>query len=99
MKLKRIDSLRRLVIPKKICTKFNMKEYQELELTIEYGHICIKIFDSNDISKRPYVGIVRKLDSLNRIVIPAEYLKCLEITQYTLLSMDIVNDKIVISAL
>ena len=77
--LKRIDQSRRICIPKKLSKKLGWKSEEELEITIEYGFIVIKQFDSTDISKKRYCGIVRKLDVLNRIVIPEEYVKVLGI--------------------
>lgn len=50
-----------------------------LNLLIEYGKICIKKFERENIQKKPYIGIVRELDDLRRVVIPAEYLRVLEI--------------------
>ena len=76
---RKLDKLRRVTIPTALFKMLKFKEFQEVEITIEYGFICIKAFDSNEIAKRPHIGVVRNLDYLKRIVIPAEYLKVLKI--------------------
>lgn len=76
--IRTLDKLRRICIPKDFLNNLNIWSY--VELTIEYGQICIKKFEFNDLKSRRFIGIVRKIDSLNRIVIPMEYLSILGIS-------------------
>lgn len=75
----KIDKLMRFHIPSKVTKGLNIVVGDELELTIEYGNICIKRFESSNIKKRAYIGTVRKLNKVNRIQIPIEFLRILEI--------------------
>lgn len=80
MEKRKITKGRRLNIPSKFLDELELSaEWQEVELTIEYGKICIKKFERENIQKKPYIGIVRELDDLRRVVIPAEYLRVLKI--------------------
>lgn len=76
---RKIDKAGRLRIPDCYFKQLEMHEYQEIEITIEYGKICIKKFERGNIDLKPYVGIVRTLDELYRVSIPSEYLKLLGI--------------------
>lgn len=69
------DSLWRIYIPKKIINELKLSQNQEMEITLEYGEICLKKFQQEDIRKRKFVGIVRSIDSYYRINIPREYMK------------------------
>lgn len=76
---RKMDRLGRIGIPSKVSKKLGFLENQELEITIEYGEICIKKFQREDVQKKQYVGIVRKMDPVNRVCIPREYLDVLKI--------------------
>ena len=89
MLTRKMDKLRRIVIPNDVYMRLKLKEYQNMEMTIEYGCICIRVHNEKDIEKRPYVGIVRGLDQLHRIVIPKEYLKVLNLKENTRFVMEL----------
>lgn len=95
----KLDNARKIFIPRKLCNLLKIKEHQEVELTIEYGCICIKKFDSNNIASRPHVGVVRYLDAQHRVVIPKEYLNCIHIELDSKLQLDFRNNKIIIKTL
>ena len=91
----KIDSQRRLFFPEWICERYAITEYQPLEITIEYGGICIKKFESSeDVLNKPYTGIVRKTTSKCRLSIPKEFCEVLGIDQDSLLIVDLKNNKI-----
>lgn len=88
MEKRKITKGRRLNIPSKFLDELELSaEWQEVELTIEYGKICIKKFERENIQKKPYIGIVRELDDLRRVVIPAEYLRVLGIERGDILQL------------
>lgn len=88
---RKVDTLGRLHIPKKISTRLGLVECDSVEITIEYGKICIKKFQENiDINAMPYIGIVRNVSLVNRVVIPKDYLYTLKITPNT--DLDLVLD-------
>lgn len=70
----RINHLRRILLPFKYRTDLNIGEGTLMEISIEYGKLHIKPFEnSGDICSRPHIGMVRYVDSVGRVVIPAEY--------------------------
>lgn len=91
----------RICIPQKMCKELNFSECEEVEITIEYGYLCVKKFDAQEISKKPYIGIVRKLDLQHCLRIPTEYLKTLHIlpNRYVQFELDKAEQKIKISSL
>ena len=95
---RKLDNLGRIVIPKSFFRELKFSEWQDVEITIEYGKICAKAYKEDDgIEKRPYVGIVRGLDQLHRLTIPAEYLKVLDMDKRTYYELSIKDGKIIIS--
>lgn len=71
---RKLDYLGRFTIPKIVVDKLEFEKFQELEIIVEYGKICLRKFDSrSDVSNRPYLGIVRRIDEANHIMIPVEY--------------------------
>ena len=86
----KIDSKRRMLIPAWVCKLYEIDQKQLLEITVEYGWLCIKKFDSEvDVSKRPYTGIIRSFYSQNRIGIPREFCELLNINEDTSLEIDV----------
>ncbi len=94
---RKFDALGRLVIPAKICHELQFEKSQKVEITIEYGKICIKKYKQRDIQKVPYLGIIRALDSLNRVVIPSEYVRVCKIEKGDNLKISMLGEKIEIS--
>ena len=91
---RRIDHLRRIVIPSKLRNELKFEKYQEVEITIEYGCICIKAFNSSNINEKSYIGIVRRIDELGRICIPADYLNVLKIEKNTEFIITLIGEKV-----
>ena len=75
----RMDSLRRIHVPVEFCRNLGVDKGDELQITIEYGKIHIRKFCRKDIEKQKYIGVVRELQSVCRITIPAEYTRVLGI--------------------
>lgn len=72
---RRIDNVGRVCIPSQFINELRLFQNQQVEITVEYGEVCIKKFQRKDLETRQFVGIVRNLDSLHRISIPTEYIK------------------------
>lgn len=92
-----IDELGRLLIPVKIRRELQFEAYQEVEITIEYGKICIKKYEQQDIKKVPYLGMIRALDKQDRLVIPRDYMRVCKIERYREVEISLVGEKIEIS--
>lgn len=87
-----IDSKRRLYIPRSVCKLYEINKKELMEISVEYGWLCIQKFDSKvDISKRPYTGIVRWFYPRNRIGIPEEFCDLLGINEDVSLEINL-ND-------
>lgn len=89
-----IDGLGRIKIPIKVTRKLNYMpktstNAQKLEITLEYGKICLRKFEEKDIEKRSNVGIVRSVDDCSRVVIPPEFRTILNIDKYTELNGEV----------
>lgn len=95
--VRRLDGLRRVVIPIEIYRELEFQDWQEVEITIEYGKICVKKYEHQDIKQVPYIGMVRRLDNLHRIVIPIEYMMVCKIEENTDLKFLLIGEKIEIS--
>lgn len=95
MILRKIDSMRRIAIPSAVFRELGFTMWQEVEIKIEYGTICIRKFDRKNIQERECIGIVRNfLDEVHHVVIPVEYLKVLGIEKNTMVSLTVENDTI-----
>ena len=94
---RKIDKFGRILIPNCIFRKLNFSELQYVEITIEYGKLCIKDYENSALEQRPYVGIVRSIDTVHRVTIPREYLKILEMDLKTYCELSVEGEKIIIS--
>lgn len=97
MLTRKIDKVGRICIPKRYLEPLEINRRQEMEITIEYGKIYVKKFSKDNLKERQYVGIVRRIDSINRIIIPVEFLKLLNIGYEKYVLLDLKDDKIQIS--
>ena len=80
--MKKIDHMGRFTIPKEAFDELEFEKFQEVEITIEYGKICLRKFDPTiELDEKPYLGIVRRLDERNHISIPTEYRSVLGINE------------------
>ncbi|MBE5822262.1 MAG: AbrB/MazE/SpoVT family DNA-binding domain-containing protein [Clostridiales bacterium] len=64
-------------IPKDLSQKLGINVHDELEITFEYGQICIRKLQRENINLREYVGIIREMGTANKVSIPEEYIKLL----------------------
>ncbi|MBE5822265.1 MAG: hypothetical protein E7311_06760 [Clostridiales bacterium] len=98
---RRMDSLGRLTLPRKFMDDLAYAPYQPVEIIMEYGKIAIRKFEENEVNvaRLPKFGIVRKLDVVNRVVIPKEYFYFLGIRsgERQLLNVDLIGNVIYIS--
>lgn len=76
---RKMNNARRVVIPSEFFNELGLSQNQEMEITIEYGELCIKKFQPEDMQSKQFIGIVRCIDSFHRITIPAEYFQLLGI--------------------
>lgn len=97
MKQQKIDSFRRFVIPKIYFDELHLYVGQTMEITIEHGNICMKPFYMESIKSRPFIGMVRRIDHLHRIVIPAEYMNVVGFLTMKKYDITKENEKIIIS--
>lgn len=94
---RKIDHLRRILIPINLFKELEFSERQKVELSIEYGELFIRKFQEENWQTRPFVGLVRSIDALHRVVIPAEYLQLLEITPGDIVNLELKESSIKIS--
>ncbi len=95
--LRPVDNLDRIVIPKELCNTLDIKPKTPMEIFVKESKIVLKkhIFDEGTI--KGGTGIVRKVDGLDRIVIPKEICKALEIKPKTKLEIFVEEDMIILS--
>ena len=91
---KKIDSFRRVKIPTCFFKEQNFSERQPLEISIQFGEICIEKFQKETVQTKPFTGIVRNLDSVHRIVIPSEYLDILDLKPGTNVNLEVTGNLI-----
>ena len=76
---RRLDNKGRITIPISLFRKLGFDDKQLVEITVEYGKICLKKFYKFCIQDIAFIGIVRPLDAYRRLNIPVDYLKILDI--------------------
>ncbi len=85
--VRRMDDLGRVVIPKEIRRTMNLKELDEMEISIQ---------NENEIVARKFVpgnvGNIRNIDELGRVVIPKEIRRRLSINESDPLEFFIQNN-------
>lgn len=97
MKPRKIEQTNnRISIPSKLRKEMNISIDQPLEISIEYGLLCVQPFNGEKIHERPFVGIVRLLDNNGRITIPSEYLEVLDYSPNDRFEVFAQNEKIII---
>lgn len=101
MTKRKISNFKRLCIPQKFCKVLDFAPCEQVEITIEYGFLCIKKFNPHEINKRPYIGIVKNLDSQHCVRLPSSYLELLNMKphDYVKLEVDSGEKKIKISSI
>lgn len=69
-----------------------------MELSIEYGELFIRKFQEENWQTKPFVGVVRSIDTLHKVVIPVEYLRLLKnLAPGDILNLDLKENSIKIS--
>ena len=91
---RKFQKFNRIGIPNKFFNELGLSQNQEMEIIFEYGQICIKKFDRENIQERPYIGIVKRIDNLHRLVIPIEYLSLQGIEPGEMITLEIENETI-----
>jgi len=74
-----LEKLGRICIPKIIADNIGLVPKTEVEVFISHGEICIRKYDASNLKNAEFTGIIRRLDPLNRVTIPKEYLSILNI--------------------
>lgn len=79
--VRHVDNLDRIVIPKELCRTLGIEPKSPLEIFVENSRIVLKKHETPQTASRGKgnTGIVRYVDSLDRIVIPKEICKILSI--------------------
>ena len=80
--VRHVDNLDRIVIPKELCNTLGIEPKGALEIFVDGVYIILQKHEGNEgvvKSAKGNTGIVRHVDSLNRIVIPKEICKKLSI--------------------
>ena len=67
------EAVGRVRIPIQFSKQLGISAGDEVQLIIEYGKICVKKFEREKFKDYSKLGIVRKLDSVDRICVPREY--------------------------
>ena len=95
--IRKLTKKKEINIPKRFLEKLGCDGIgQQLEIIVEYGKISIKPFNPNNVEVRPYVGIVRTLNSNFKLRIPNEYLEMLGFDIVCYYEVVLVNQKIII---
>ena len=91
--VRHVDNLDRIVIPKELCKTLGIEPKGALEIFVNATQIILQKHEDNG-SKT--TGIVRRVDSLDRIVIPKEICKKLGIEPKDALEIFVDETKIVL---
>ena len=91
--VRHVDNLDRIVIPKELCKTLGIEPKGALEIFVNDTQIILQKHEENG-SKT--TGIVRRVDSLDRIVIPKEICKKLGIEPKDALEIFVDETKIVL---
>lgn len=93
---RKILSAGRFVIPRKFADKLGIKKFEDLEISIKYGNLCISKFDKNKFKQKSNTGIIRKPNSDLIIQIPKEYMKLLNLKENDFVECYLKGNRIII---
>lgn len=93
---RKILSAGRFVIPRKFAGKLGIKKFENLEISVKYGDLCISKFDKRNLKQKSHVGIIRKPNSDLIIQIPKEYMKLLRLKENDFVECYLKDNKIII---
>ena len=96
--VRHVDNLDRIVIPKELCRTLGLEAKASLEIFIKDSRIVLKKHPISDVSAttKGNLGIVRRIDALDRIVIPKEICKVLEILPKDAMEIFVEDDKLIL---
>jgi len=94
--LRPVDNLDRIVIPKELCKTLEIEPKTPMEIFVEESRIVLKKHEFNEGTVKGSTGIVRRVDGLDRIVIPKEICKALAIRPKSLLEIFVEGELIVL---
>ncbi len=79
--VRQVDNLDRIVIPKELCKTLGIEPKSPIEIYVQDGRIVLKKYEvvEGPFKAKGSLGIVRQVDALDRIVIPKEICKILDI--------------------
>ena len=92
-----MDTLNRIFIPAPLRKQLFLKEKELMEITLQHGQLYLQKFVEEGWKERPFVGIVRAMDSLGRVCIPTEYCKLLNFQPSTWYQYSLVDSTILIT--
>ena len=96
--VRHVDNLDRIVIPKELCKTMDIEPKGALEIFVNDTQIILQKHEENALkTTTESTGIVRRVDSLDRIVIPKEICKKLGIEPKDALEIFVDETKIILS--
>jgi len=96
--VRHVDNLDRIVIPKELCKTMDIEPRKPLEIFVSDTQIILQKHEENaPKTGAESTGIVRRVDSLDRIVIPKEICKKLGIEPKDALEIFVDETKIILS--
>ena len=95
--VRHVDNLDRIVIPKELCKTMGIEPKGALEIFVNEAQIILQKHEDNGLkTDSKSTGIVRRVDSLDRIVIPKEICKKLGIEPKDALEIFVDETKIIL---
>lgn len=96
--VRHVDNLDRIVIPKELCRSLEIEPKTPIEIFIEDSRIVLKKHETAEGSgkRKGNLGIVRRVDGLDRIVIPKEICKILGIEPKNTLEIFVDDTKLIL---
>ena len=96
--VRHVDTLDRIVLPKELCRTLEIQPKDSLEIFIEDLRIVLKKHEFSDISakNKGSLGIIRRVDALDRIVIPKEICKTMGIEPKDSLEIFVDGSKLIL---
>ncbi len=96
--VRHVDTLDRIVLPKELCRSLGIEPKDSLEIFIEDLRIVLKKHEFSDISAKSKgsLGIIRRVDALDRIVIPKEICKTMGIEPKSSLEIFVDGEKLIL---
>ncbi len=94
--VRNVDNLDRIVIPKELCKTLGIEPKGALEIFVDESHIILQKHEPEKKGPSGTTGIVRRVDNLDRIVIPKEICKKLSIEPKNALEIFVDETKIIL---